>query len=59
MGFKDVDNNNKELSKACKKIENDIYHLETLLKTIVNKTFNLFKIYILKNILAVPDNLIP
>ena len=59
LGFKNIDNNNKELSKACEEIKNGVYHLKTLLKTIINKTFNLFKIYILKNILTVPDNLTP
>ena len=40
-------------------IENGVHALETLLEATVDKTFDKFEIYTLRNILTVPDDLAP
>ncbi|KAI4118201.1 MAG: hypothetical protein LQ338_007442 [Usnochroma carphineum] len=40
-------------------IENGVHQLETLLEATVDKTFDKFEIYTLRNILTVPDELAP
>ncbi|KAI4150638.1 MAG: hypothetical protein L6R39_002214 [Caloplaca ligustica] len=40
-------------------IENGVHQLETLLEATVDKTFDKFEIYALRNILTVPDDLAP
>ncbi len=45
--------------EAKDEIENGVYQLETLLEATVDKTFDKFEIYTLRNILTVPDELAP
>ena len=40
-------------------IENGVHQLETLLEATVDKTFDKFEIYTLRNILTVPEDLAP
>ncbi|KAL8816427.1 MAG: hypothetical protein Q9223_004567, partial [Gallowayella weberi] len=44
---------------AKAEIENGVHQLETLLEATVDKTFDKFEIYTLRNILTVPDELAP
>ncbi|KAL9596081.1 MAG: hypothetical protein Q9219_006029 [cf. Caloplaca sp. 3 TL-2023] len=44
---------------AKDEIENGVHQLETLLEATVDKTFDKFEIYTLRNILTVPDDLAP
>lgn len=44
---------------AKDEIENGMHQLETLLEATVDKTFDKFEIYTLRNILTVPDELAP
>ncbi|KAL8671762.1 MAG: hypothetical protein Q9168_003757, partial [Polycauliona sp. 1 TL-2023] len=45
--------------EAKDEIENGVHQLETLLEATVDKTFDKFEIYTLRNILTVPDKLAP
>ncbi|KAI4278661.1 MAG: hypothetical protein L6R38_005190 [Xanthoria sp. 2 TBL-2021] len=45
--------------EAKDEIENGVHQLETLLEATVDKTFDKFEIYTLRNILTVPDELAP
>ncbi|KAI4112672.1 MAG: hypothetical protein LQ345_006213 [Seirophora villosa] len=45
--------------EAKDEIENGVHQLETLLEATVDKTFDKFEIYTLRNILTVPDDLAP
>lgn len=51
----------EEEAEAAKKeeIDNGVHALETLLEATVDKTFDKFEIYTLRNILTVPDDLAP
>ncbi|CAL8574670.1 hypothetical protein XPA_000625 [Xanthoria parietina] len=48
-----------EHPEAKDEIENGVHQLETLLEATVDKTFDKFEIYTLRNILTVPDELAP
>ncbi|KAL8711179.1 MAG: hypothetical protein Q9220_004324 [cf. Caloplaca sp. 1 TL-2023] len=48
-----------EHPEAKAEIENGVHQLETLLEATVDRTFDKFEIYTLRNILTVPDNLAP
>jgi len=48
---------NVEYPDATAEIENGVHQLETLLEATVDKTFDKFEIYTLRNILTVPDEL--
>ncbi|KAL8937078.1 MAG: hypothetical protein Q9211_003867 [Gyalolechia sp. 1 TL-2023] len=50
---------NAEHPDAKDEIENGVHRLETLLEATVDKTFDKFEIYTLRNILTVPDDLAP
>ncbi|KAL8654925.1 MAG: hypothetical protein Q9226_003249, partial [Calogaya cf. arnoldii] len=45
--------------EAKDEIENGVHQLETLLEATVDKTFDKFEIYTLRNILTVPDEVAP
>lgn len=47
----------QEYSDAKQEIEEGLHKLETLLNSTVDKTFDKFEIYVLRNILAVPSGL--
>lgn len=54
------DYSDEEAEEAKKEeIENGLHALETLLEATVDKTFDKFEIYTLRNILTVPDDLAP
>ena len=40
-------------------IENGLHQLETLLESTVDKAFDKFEIYVLRNIFTVPEELLP
>lgn len=46
-------------TEAKEEIENGVHQLETLLEATVDKTFDKFEIYTLRNILTVSENLTP
>ncbi len=48
-----------DFPEAKDEIENGVHQLETLLEATVDKTFDKFEIYTLRNILTVPDELAP
>ncbi|KAL8785621.1 MAG: hypothetical protein Q9213_003275 [Squamulea squamosa] len=50
---------NPDHPEAKDEIENGVHQLETLLEATVDKTFDKFEIYTLRNILTVPDGLAP
>lgn len=50
---------NIEYPEASAEIENGVHQLETLLESTVDKAFDQFEIYTLRNILTIPDNLAP
>jgi len=50
---------NVDFSEARDEIENGVHQLETLLEATVDKNFDKFEIYTLRNILTVPDDLAP
>ena len=50
---------NIEYPEARIEIENGVHQLETLLEATVDKTFDKFEIYTLRNILTVPEDLVP
>ena len=43
--------------EAKKEIEEGLHQLETLLESTVDKNFDKFEIYVLRNILSVPEDL--
>ena len=45
--------------EAKLEIENGLHQLETLLEATVDKAFDKFEIYVLRNILTVPEDLLP
>jgi len=45
--------------EARDEIENGVHQLETLLESTVDKSFDMFELYTLRNILTVPDDLTP
>ena len=58
FSIRDTDGNgNVEYPEASAEIENGVHQLETLLEATVDKTFDKFEIYTLRNILTVPDEL--
>ncbi|SLM38632.1 mis12 domain-containing protein [Lasallia pustulata] len=50
---------NIEYPEARQEIEEGVHQLETLLEATVDKTFDRFEIYTLRNILTVPEDLEP
>lgn len=46
-----------EYPEAKREIEEGLHKLETLLESTVDKNFDKFEIYVLRNILSVPDDL--
>ncbi|MCJ1247074.1 hypothetical protein MMC30_004285 [Trapelia coarctata] len=50
---------NVDFPEARDEIENGVHQLETLLEATVDKNFDKFEIYTLRNILTVPDDLAP
>ncbi|MCJ1439354.1 hypothetical protein MMC27_008746 [Xylographa pallens] len=50
---------NVDFPEARAEIENGVHQLETLLEATVDKLFDKFEIYTLRNILTVPDDLAP
>ncbi|MCJ1393643.1 hypothetical protein MMC18_006518 [Xylographa bjoerkii] len=50
---------NVDFPEARAEIENGVHQLETLLEATVDKLFDKFEIYTLRNILTVPDDLTP
>ncbi|KAK2762281.1 hypothetical protein FQN54_001291 [Arachnomyces sp. PD_36] len=50
---------NVEYPEARLEIENGLHQLETLLEATVDKAFDKFEIYVLRNILTVPEDLAP
>ncbi|KAL9103984.1 MAG: hypothetical protein Q9187_008950 [Circinaria calcarea] len=60
LSIRDTDEDgNEEYPEAHEEIENGVHQLETLLEATVDKTFDKFEIYTLRNILTVPDDLAP
>ncbi|KAL9116213.1 MAG: hypothetical protein Q9227_000584 [Pyrenula ochraceoflavens] len=53
----DTDSQTIEYPEAKKEIEEGLHQLETLLESTVDKNFDKFEIYVLRNILCVPDGL--
>lgn len=51
------DDDNIEYSEATTEIEDNVHQLETLLKATMNKTFDKFEIYTLRNILMMSNKL--
>ncbi|KAL6720580.1 hypothetical protein ACLMJK_002504 [Lecanora helva] len=57
-----ADNNgsaNAEYPEATSEIENGVHQLETLLESTVDKAFDYFEIWSLRNVLTIPDQLAP
>ena len=52
------DDGNVVYPEAKLEIENGLHQLETLLESTVDKAFDKFEIYVLRNILTVPEDLI-
>ncbi|EEP78069.1 predicted protein [Uncinocarpus reesii 1704] len=52
------DDGNIQYPEARLEIENGLHQLETLLEATVDKAFDKFEIYVLRNILMVPDDLV-
>ena len=50
---------NVEYPEAAMELENGVHQLETLLESTVDKSFDKFEIYTLRNILTIPDDLAP
>lgn len=50
---------NVEYPEARLEIENGLHQLETLLESTVDKAFDKFEIYVLRNIFTVPEELLP
>ena len=50
---------NTEYPEATAEIENGVHQLETLLESTVDKSFDKFEIYTLRNILTIQDDLAP
>ena len=64
LGFKpntnsDMDNPDLRFSEARQAIEEGLHKLETLLNSTVDKNFDLFELYVLRNCLSVPSDLTP
>ena len=69
LGFSHANNNGSTIPdtdedgnvvypEAKLEIENGLHQLETLLESTVDKTFDKFEIYVLRNILTVPEDLL-
>ncbi|KMP07198.1 hypothetical protein CISG_06829 [Coccidioides immitis RMSCC 3703] len=66
LGFRHADNSipdtdddgNIQYPEARLEIENGLHQLETLFEATVDKAFDKFEIYVLRNILMVPDDLV-
>ena len=60
MSMPDTDgDSNVEYSEATTELENGVHQLETLLESTVDKSFDKFEIWILRNVLTIPDDLAP
>ena len=57
----DVNGNNGEIEypEATAEIEHGVHQLETLLESTVDKAFDYFEIWTLRNVLTIPDDLAP
>ncbi|KAI1912417.1 hypothetical protein LOZ53_003914 [Ophidiomyces ophidiicola] len=53
------DDGNVQYPEARLEIENGLHQLETLFEATVDKAFDKFEIYVLRNILTVPGDLVP
>lgn len=64
LGYKAVINadeqgrEDKEFPEAKQEIEEGLHKLETLLNSTIDKNFDKFEIYVLRNILSVPADLV-
>lgn len=65
LGFKNVAKDGEKTAEtesdfpdAKREIEEGLHKLETLLNSTVDKNFDKFEIYVLRNILAVPQDLV-
>ena len=54
-----ADTHGEEDTAAITELENGVHQLETLLESTVDKSFDKFEIYTLRNILTIPDDLAP
>ena len=54
-----VEKGNVEYPEATAEIEHGVHQLETLLESTVDKAFDYFEIWTLRNVLTIPDNLAP
>ena len=52
-------NGSSESLDSTAEIENGVHQLETLLEATVDKAFDKFEIWTLRNILTIPDDLAP
>ena len=52
-------NSSVEYPEATAEIENGVHQLETLLESTVDKAFDYFEIWSLRNVLTIPDHLAP
>ena len=52
-----ADDEGPEYPEAKQEIEEGLHKLETLLESTVDKNFDRFEIYVLRNILSVPEDL--
>ena len=59
LGFSNSTAKNDENSQAADEIEHGVHQLETLLEATVDKAFDKFEIYTLRNIMTVPEDLVP
>lgn len=59
MSLAQKENPEDKTSDSSAEIENGVHQLETLLESTVDKAFDQFEIYTLRNILTIPDNLAP
>ena len=58
LSIRDTDDDgNEDFPEARAEIEEGVHQLETLLEATVDKTFDKFEIYTLRNILTIPDEL--
>ncbi|KAL2056475.1 hypothetical protein ABVK25_003499 [Lepraria finkii] len=59
LSLQNAVNGGTEPPDPTAEIENGVHQLETLLEATVDKAFDKFEIYTLRNILTIPDNLAP
>ena len=54
---RDTEDVEGEYTRAKVEIENGVHQLETLLESLVDKNFDKFEIYVLRNVFSVPEGL--